>query len=160
LKKVAITDSVHAVGFYPRSQRLGVNEYVRPDSRYGVSKCFGEAVGSLFADKFGMRVLVVRIGNANPKPVDERRLSIWTSMRDLAQLFRIGVEHPGLGYEIVYGVSANTRSFWGNDAAERLGYRPQDNSEEFAEELLRNGPIESADGPGAARQGGGFVTLA
>src|SRR5262249_37459207 len=54
VKRVIFASSNHAIGFYPRSQRIGVNVTVRPDSRYGVSKAFGEALGSLYADKHGL----------------------------------------------------------------------------------------------------------
>ena len=112
-KRVIYASSVHAIGFYPRSQTIGVDVTVRPDSRYGVSKAFGESIGALYADKYGLEVMAVRIGNAFPEPIDERRLSIWTSHRDLAQLIGIGLDHPDLHYEIVYGVSGNTRTWWG-----------------------------------------------
>lgn len=154
VRRVVYASSVHAVGFYARTQRIGVDVTVRPDSRYGVSKCVGEALGGLYADKYGLEVMCIRIGNAFPKPVDERRLSIWVSARDLAQLIRIGLEHPALRYEIVYGVSRNTRVWWDNSNAEALGYAPEDNAEDYAAELLRDGPIEDPDSPGARLQGG------
>ena len=69
---------------------------------------FGEALGSLYADKYGMQVFCMRIGNVNPAPIDKRRLSIWFSPRDLAQLVTIGIEHPDIRFEIVYGISGNT----------------------------------------------------
>src|SRR5215510_9679364 len=47
--RVVFASSNHAVGFYPRSRRIGVNDAVRPDSRYGMSKAFGEAVAALYA---------------------------------------------------------------------------------------------------------------
>jgi hypothetical protein len=48
------------------------------------------------------------------KPIscEKRRLSIWISPRDLTQLVRIGLEHPDIRYEIVYGVSNNQRSWY------------------------------------------------
>ncbi len=108
----------------------------RPDSRYGVSKAFGEALASLYSDKHGIGVLCTRIGNFGPKPIDKRRLAIWISPRDYTQLVRIGLEHPDIRYEIVYGVSNNRRSWYDNSNAERLGYRPQDDSEPYAEAVL------------------------
>ena len=105
VKRVVYASSVHAVGFYPRSRTIDSDVTVLPDSRYGVSKAFGEALGALYANKYGLQVMAVRIGNAYPEPIDERRLSIWTSHRDLAQLIGIGLDHPGLRFEIAYGVS-------------------------------------------------------
>ena len=157
VSRVVYASSVHAVGFYPRATEIPVDVTVRPDSRYGLSKCFGEAVGSLYADKYALRVMCIRIGNAYPQPVDERRLSIWISDRDLASLICIGLEHPDLRYEIVYGASGNTRGFWDNSAAYRLGYAPQDNAEDYAESLLKEGPIEDPASPGTALQGGDFA---
>ena len=79
VKRVVFASSNHAVGFYPRHHHIGIDVTVRPDSRYGVSKAFGEALGSLYADKHGLRVLCLRIGNVGDKPLDKRRLSIWVS---------------------------------------------------------------------------------
>ncbi len=156
VKRVLFATSNHAVGFYRRDETIDHRVYPRPDSRYGVSKVFGEALASLYADKYGVQSLCMRIGNVNPKPVDKRRLSIWISPRDLAQLVGIGIEHPDIRFEIVYGVSGNRRSWYDNANAVRLGYRPQDDSEYLAEEVLRN------EKPGAdpiieRYQGGAFV---
>ena len=101
---------------------------MRPDSRYGMSKAFGEAVGALYAYKHGMRVTCIRIGNVSDEPADRRRLSIWLKPEDLAQLVRIGLDHPDIRHEIFYGVSDNVRGFWDNEAAFRYGYRPQGRS--------------------------------
>ena len=79
VKRVVFASSNHAVGFYPRHHHIGIDVTVRPDSRYGVSKAFGEALGSLYADKHGLRVLCLRIGNVGDKPLDKRRLSIWVN---------------------------------------------------------------------------------
>jgi uronate dehydrogenase len=49
---------------------------------------------------------------------------------------RIGLEHPDVRYEIVYGVSDNKRSWYDNANAYRLGYRPQDDSEPQAVQVL------------------------
>src|SRR6188768_4464273 len=114
VKRVVFASSNHAVGFYPRSQKIGVDVTVRPDSRYGVSKAFGEAIGALYADKHGLRVTCLRIGNFGDAPLDQRRLSIWISPPDLVQLIRIGLEHPDVHFEIFYGASDNAAGWWDN----------------------------------------------
>ena len=136
VERVVFASSNHAVGFYPRSRRIGVNNPVRPDSRYGVSKAFGEAVAALYAFKHGLRVTCIRIGNLTDIPADRRRLSIWLKPEDLVQLVRIGLEHPDIRYEIFFGVSDNARGWWDNEAAFRYGYRPQGKSEDFRDEAL------------------------
>lgn len=155
VKRMLFATSNHAVGFYPRDQTIDHRVYIKPDGRYGVSKVFGEALGSLYADKYGMEVFLIRIGNVNPVPLDKRRLSIWLSPRDLAQLVSIGIDHPDIRFEIVYGVSSNKRSWYDNSNAARLGYRPQDDAEAFAEEILAK---EKDGDPRAEKyQGGAFV---
>lgn len=134
--RVIYASSNHAMGFYRRDQRIGHDATPRPDGRYGLSKVWGEALGALYADKHGIRTLAIRIGNANDKPIDKRRLSIWVSWRDLAQLVAIGIEHPAIHFNVVYGVSDNERAWYDNDAAFRLGYRPQDRAEDHAAEAL------------------------
>jgi len=156
VERIVFPSSNHAAGFYRRDQLIHDRVYPKPDSRYGVSKVFGEALASLYADKYGMRVLCVRIGNVNPAPIDKRRLSIWLSPRDLAQLVTIGIEHPEIRFEVVYGVSANTRSWYDNANARRLGYRPQDDSEAFAAEVLAR---ERPGDPVAERYQGGAFTV-
>jgi len=93
VKRFLFATSNHAVGFYRRDEVIDHRVMVRPDSRYGVAKAFGEALGSLYADKYGIEVFCMRIGNVNPAPLDKRRLSIWISPRDMAQLVELGIEH-------------------------------------------------------------------
>jgi len=156
VKRLLFPTSNHATGFYRRDQIIDHRVYPKPDSRYGVSKVFGEQLGSLYADKYGMEVFCIRIGNVNPAPVDKRRLSLWLSPRDLAQLVQIGIEHPDIRFEIVYGVSGNKRSWYDNSNAQRLGYKPQDDSEPYAAEVLGK-EKPGADPSSEMYQGGNFV---
>lgn len=155
VKRTLFATSNHATGFYRRDEVIDHRVYPKPDSRYGVAKVFGEQLGSLYADKYGLEVFCMRIGNVNVAPPDQRRLSIWISPRDLAHLVCIGIESPQLRFEIVYGVSANRRSWYDNTNAKRLGYQPQDDAEQFAVDVL------AKEKPGDARaemyQGGNFV---
>ena len=48
VKRVVYASSVHAVDFYPRSRKIDSEVTVLPDSPYGVSKAFGEALGTLY----------------------------------------------------------------------------------------------------------------
>ena len=155
VRRILFPTSNHAVGFYRRDQTIDHRVYPRPDSRYGVSKVFGEALGSLYADKYGMEIFCMRIGNVNPVPIDKRRLSILFTPRDLAQLVTIGIERPGIRFEIVYGISKNKRAWYDNSNAARLGYQPQDDSEKWAAEVLAN-EKPGGDPIAEAHQGGVF----
>ena len=137
VKRIIFASSNHAVGFYPRKRTIDTNVQVRPDSRYGVSKAFGEALAAYYAFKFGVGSLCIRIGNLGERPLDKRRLSIWLENSDLVSLIRIGLEREGLLYEVVYGMSDNKRAWWNNKRAKQLGYRPKARSEVFAKEVLK-----------------------
>jgi uronate dehydrogenase len=158
VKRIIFASSNHAVGFYPRSRKIGVDEPVRPDSRYGVSKAFGEALGAYYAYKHGLRVTAIRIGNFGDRPLDRRRLAIWLKSEDFAQLVRIGLEHPDIRYEIFYGASDNERTWWDNEAAFRFGYRPQGRAEDFRDEALVAQAKLPADPVGDWYQGGTFCS--
>ena len=83
-------------------------------------------------------------------------MSIWISPRDLTQLVRIGLDHPEIRYEIVYGVSNNRRSWYDNSNAARLGYRPEDDSEPYAAAVLAAEAGAPADPIAEQYQGGTF----
>jgi uronate dehydrogenase len=155
-RRVIFASSNHAVGFYPRVKRIGPDVTVRPDTRYGLSKAFGEALGALYADKYGLRVLCLRIGNVGDRPLDQRRLAIWLSPADLVQLIRIGLEHPALEYEIFYGASYNERSWWDNSRAYHYGYRPSGRAEDYRAEAMAAQAKLAADPIGDYYQGGTF----
>jgi uronate dehydrogenase len=156
VRRVVFASSHHAVGFYPRGETVGPDDPVRPDSFYAVSKVFGETLGRLYADKYGLEVVCLRFGSLSERPSRSRQLSIWLSPRDCLQLVRCCLEAPAVGFIVVYGVSANSRSWWQDEAAARLGYRPQDDAEEFASQI--DEPPPGAPSRLADRfQGGSFV---
>ncbi len=159
VKRVVFASSNHAVGYYPRVQRIGTDVVPRPDSRYGVSKLFGEGLGAMYAYKHGLRVLSLRIGNVGEKPLDKRRMAIWIRPDDLVQLIRIGLEHPEIRYEVMYGASYNETSWWDNSNAYKFGYRPKGNSEDFREHALAEQAKIAADPVGDYYQGGTFCGM-
>jgi uronate dehydrogenase len=130
--RVVLGSSNHAMGFYRRDQKVGGYDQMRPDTLYGLSKCWAELTGGLYFDKAGIRTLSIRIGNAQERPTTPRSLEIWISPGDLAQLCVIGLTHPEIDCTVVYGVSAGGGSWYDNSEAERLGYRPKDRIADFA----------------------------
>ena len=152
-RRILFASSNHAIGFYPRSTRIDHTSPAKPDSRYGLSKAFGEDLGLTYANKHGISCLAMRIGSCTKEPRDERMLSTWLSLPDWCRLVEAGLEADYV-YEVVYGVSANPRSWWDNANAYRLGYRPQDNAETFADRLV--GKV-SGDPVSDAHHGGTFV---
>jgi uronate dehydrogenase len=157
-RRVVFASTNHVVGFYRRTEKIGPDVPPLPDSRYGVSKAFGEALGALYAHKYGLSVFCIRIGHVSDRVADERRLAIWLKPEDLAALIRIGLERDGLTYEVVYGMSDNARAWWDNSRALELGYDPNGQSEDFAREALAVQAPVPADEIAALFQGGPFCS--
>jgi len=67
------------------------------------------------------------------------------------------IDHPAFHFVVAYGVSNNTRSRWSNAGADLLQYRPEDDSEQFAEQILAAGIAE--DEVAAAFHGGSYCPI-
>ena len=158
VKRIIFASSNHAVGFYPRTTTIPPDVIPRPDSRYGLSKVFGEGLGALYAYKHGIGVTSLRIGNVADEPIDARRLAIWLSPEDLVRLIRIGLERPGIVYEVMYGVSDNARAWYDNSRAFDLGYAPQSRGEDYAEKVLAAEPKADKHPVAEHYQGGPFCS--
>lgn len=156
VKRIIFASSNHAVGFYPRETTIPHDVVPRPDSRYGVSKVFGEGLGALYAYKHGIGVTSLRIGNFGDAPIDVRRLSIWLRPDDLVRLIRIGLERPGIVYEVLYGISDNERAWFDNSRAVELGYAPEGKSEPLAAAVIAAEPKDGKSPVAEHYQGGTF----
>jgi uronate dehydrogenase len=152
VRRVVFASSNHVTGMYSRSDRIGPEAPIRPDTYYGVSKAFGEAIGSLYAEKWGVSTVCLRIGSCLERPLDKRHLSTWLSPRDAVALVAAALDAP-VTFRIVYGISANTRGWWDMAAATELGYHPRDDAEVFADQVAED-PSEAAN-----TQGGQFTAV-
>lgn len=128
--RVVFASSNHTVGYHRVGHVLDTRVDVRPDGRYGVSKVFGEAVGRLYADKFGLSVICLRIGSFRARPLARREMATWISHGDMVRLAACSIEAPeDLHFEVFYGVSNNRERRWTDAAAERIGFVAQDAAE-------------------------------
>jgi len=151
--RVVFASSNHSIGFHERSEALDSDCAFRPDGFYGLSKAYGELMGRLYWDKHGVESVMVRIGSSFPEPVDARMLATWLSYNDLIQLMLRCLNADSVGYAVVWGASANARSFWRKDDRERLGWTPVDTADVYAGQL--SGKV--SDNPVQERfQGGAF----
>jgi uronate dehydrogenase len=161
VRRVVLASSNHATGFTPRPESGLLREddgLARPDTFYGVSKVAMEALGSLYADRYGLDVVCLRIGSAYPEPATTRQLSTWLSPRDQVGLVDAALRAPSPGFAVVWGVSANTRGWWDLTAARALGYEPADDAEPYAAALVAvHGEPDPAD-PVHGRVGGEYTT--
>ncbi len=160
VRRVVFASSNHAIGMYEAEGAPAIYELddrrtyaadvpARPDSLYGASKVFGEALGRMYADRHAMEVICLRIGavRADDDPTNahagrpfeplpplsledaRRRLrAVWLSHRDCVALVQAAVE-ADVSWAVVYGTSDNPRQMWDlGGARELLGYRPSDSA--------------------------------
>ena len=161
--RVVFASSNHAIGTYELQAAPALYDLdddrvydhtaeIRPDSLYGVSKVYGEALGRHYVDQHGLSVVCLRIGGTRdpghpshpnqlwadmsdrrPETLALRRRmrAVWLSERDCVQLIEKSLltEEP---WVLVYGISNNPRRFWDIEHARRvLGYDPQDAAPEM-----------------------------
>jgi uronate dehydrogenase len=157
VRRVVFASSNHAIGMHPVTEKLGLDCAPRPDGLYGLSKVWGEAIARMYWDLHGIESVCVRIGSCLERPTEARHLSTWFGHQDLLHFIDRCIHAPPLGFLLIWGVSANTRTWWDNRGAEALGYHPQQNAEDFAAELLA-GP-DPLDAVGRYFQGGSFAAL-
>jgi uronate dehydrogenase len=157
VRRILFASSNHAIGMYPVDEKLAVDCEFRPDGFYGLSKMWGEGIARMYWDKHGIETVCVRIGSCIEKPTEFRHLSTWLSHDDLMRIVEQTIDAPKVGHIVVWGVSGNTRSYWNNDGAARLGYVPQQNAEDFADEILQKpNPLDAI---GQRYQGGSFAGI-
>jgi uronate dehydrogenase len=157
--RVVFASSNHAVGFTPRED-FPVPDYAypAPDTYYGVSKAAGEAVAALYARRYGLDAICVRILSCFERPRSTRMLATWLSPDDAGRLFEACLTAPSPGFRVVYGVSANTRGGWVSlDEARALGYQPRDDAEAYAAEVIAACGELAADDPISRYLGGEFT---
>jgi nucleoside-diphosphate-sugar epimerase len=158
---VIYASSNHAIGMYEVDGAPGIHQpghgrsydehaEVRPDSLYGVTKLFGEAIGRYFVERRGLRVIALRIGSvsedddpatpmtveaAPEKPLTEdqqvaRHAAVWLSHRDCVSLVSAAIDADAVRWVIAYGVSDNVARFWSLESARRLlGWWPDDGAD-------------------------------
>jgi uronate dehydrogenase len=125
--RIVFASSAHATGFTPVPEHIdGATAAHRPDTLYGVSKCFGENLGRYHVDKFGMDVACLRIGWAIPEPFNDYGRQIWLSYPDLLRLVEACLTAPRFGFAVLYGASDLERGWWSNAPYSHIGYVPAD----------------------------------
>ncbi len=109
---------------------------VRPKNIYGVSKCFGEALGAYYAYQKDISVICLRIG-AYEFPDDftemnARDLSAFLHPDDFNQLLIKCIETESLQFEILNAISDNSyKRLDITESIEKVGYQPSANAFEL-----------------------------
>lgn len=157
VRLVITASSNHAFGMYPSNTQIDMSAPYRPDGFYGLSKVWGEAMARIYWDKHAIEGIALRIWSCEPKPKMFRHLSTWLGHEDTVELTMCCINARNIGFLPVWGISNNTRSYVRPVACEAIGYRPRQNAEDYAEEILgQENPLD----PMAQRfMGGAFASM-
>ncbi|OVE84457.1 NAD-dependent epimerase/dehydratase family protein [Natronolimnobius baerhuensis] len=155
LERVVFASSNHAVNMTnvvsavrPEST-VGEPDVIRPedppapDTYYGVTKVFGEALGSYYAKRHGLDVVTLRIGWVLTREELRQKLSeydgagerfaraMWLSPEDCQRLIHAAATRPlEQSPTTAHGISNNSARFLSlAETMLELGYRPQDDAE-------------------------------
>ncbi len=128
--RVIFTSSNHTVGFYKVDEKVDENSPMRPDSFYGLNKCFNELMGRYYSDRYNLSGINLRIGhlNAEDRPRSLRTARIFLSHRDLVQAVECSIDANGaLKFATLFITSKNTGAYWDLAPAKNIiGYDPRD----------------------------------
>ncbi len=158
LRRVVYASSIHAVGMHKRQDFIGTDVPHRPDTYYGLAKCFAEDLASMYWDKRGLESVCMRILSC-AQVNNTRALGTWLSYDDLIQMVTRAIDTPTTRYSLVYGISNNDRAPVDNASASYLGYKPKDNAEEFASEVLAEAEPANINDAAHMYHGGPFAAI-
>ena len=133
-RRLVFASSVHAISGYPVDVQSKTNEPVNPGDLYGVTKCFGEAMGRYMAEREGLSVIALRIGAVQPRSMARKAQSLgmmeqWVSYEDLTQLLLLCINDETLQWGVFNALSGNRfQKMDISDARELLGYEPKDDA--------------------------------
>jgi hypothetical protein len=160
-RRVIFASSIHAVSGYPRDVQVKSGEPVNPGDLYGVTKCFGEAMGRYMAEQEGLSVICLRIGAFQPRAAAATERSVglldaFVSRRDLHQLICRCIDAGDLRFAMLHALSDNRfKRLDISDARALVGYAPEDDLTEVNPalhplRLSERAPEHSQRDPGQA----------
>ena len=158
IRRIVYASSIHAVGFVPREAGADTDTDHRPDTLYGVSKCFVEDLAKMYWDKFRIESACLRINSCSDAPTDRRHLATWLSFDDMVQLVTRCLVAERIGFTVAYGISDNRERFFSNEKVAHLGFVPNDSAEAHHDRFeAATAPGDPLD-PAVAYVGGVFCT--
>lgn len=158
-RRVVYASSIHAVGMHHKTTAITPSSEHRPDTFYGLAKCFTEDMGRMYWEKLGLESVHLRILSCTEKPNNARALGSWLSYADCVRLVKRAIDTPVTEFSVIYGVSNNDRSPVDNTSASHLGFKPQDNAEDYAEEILKSSDVADPHDLNHSRHGGPFAAV-
>lgn len=158
VKRVVYASSIHAVGFYPVEDIPDTSVMHRPDTLYGLGKCFVEDLSRLYWDKFGIESVCLRICSCFAEPADRRMLWSWLSFADCVRLVESALVAQRVGHSIIYGTSANAERGVSNSRATHIGFAPHDSADGHRARVLGEKPRADPQQTATRFVGGGFAS--
>lgn len=159
VRRVIYASSVHAIGYHTLEAHIDAEAPHRPDSFYGLSKCFVEDLGRLYWDKFGIESVALRIFSSFPEPADRRMLWSWLSFDDCVRLVSASLTAPRVGFTVSFGMSDNTVKPVDNRLAGHLGFHAKDSTEPYRAAVEAAKPPLDPKASATQALGGWFVDL-
>lgn len=128
VRRIAFASRAGLLAPYPKHITRTVDMPPRPESYYSISKVFGENLGYMYSALHSMEVVAVRIGNFIPER-DQPEHPHHLSHGDAVRVFERAVTHPGVKFEIVFGVSDSTWPLYDLDhGRQAIRFYPEDRS--------------------------------
>lgn len=159
VKRVVYSSSVHAIGYHKVEDHIDASAPHRPDSLYGLSKCFVEDLGQLYWDKFGIESVNLRIFSSFDQFTDRRMLWSMLTFDDCMRLVEAALTAPRAAHSIVFGTSDNRHKMVDNRLAGHIGFVPKDSTEAHRVEVEARLPPADPHAPAVRHLGGWFVDL-
>jgi nucleoside-diphosphate-sugar epimerase len=166
---MVFASSNHALGLYELENRpdcyypehdLLVDHTAphRPDSTYGLTKCYGEDMGALSASQHNLRFYGLRLGTVRTSEYDHpwgspqqalesgsiepgtdawddavaRMHALWFSRRDVGRLVDACLQDDSVEWDVFHGVNGSDYSWFDvAHALEVLGFEPVDTPDDF-----------------------------
>ncbi len=137
VKRVVFASSNYVVaGYRFRKEPLTSEMAPWPINPYGSSKLFGERVGKMFAERYGVTFIAFRIGVSQRLhdnkhgpwvPFGRWGQNMWLSDRDLCRAFEAAIDNESVRFGVYNLTSNNPGMRWDLDNLRQdLGFEPED----------------------------------
>lgn len=133
-RRIVYASSINAINAFGPDLQVRSDDPVNPANLYGVSKCFGEALCRLYANRDWGSCIALRIGafqslESLRNPALKMPPNVVITPRDLHQLIVRCIDDEKLQFAIFHGMSNNRHNRYDiSDARELLAYEPEDDA--------------------------------
>ncbi len=133
VRRVVLASSIQVLGRREDSSPPARVDDAHPGNHYALTKLWAEQMGEMYARRFSMSILAVRIAwmVRNPREAagmrEFPRPNLYLSAHDAGRFFALAVEATYAGFRVVYAASAGGEELFDMEPARALlGYQAQD----------------------------------